>query len=166
MKWTAFFAILALAMAVCLVGSVGQGRDAERFWKERDGRRALQIRRLQADNAQLRIAAQKVASDVRRDAGKTVTLRDSVLVRLTDTLLIQEFVYRTDTLRVTCLRCAATLDSLRIASASLEDSLAARATDAVQFAEAASRRQKRQQWLTYGALLGGVVAGAWIRGQP
>jgi hypothetical protein len=158
--------VVAALMLALVIGGAKQAQDAEQFWKERDGRRAIEIGKLQADVAQLTIAAKKVSQDVRRDAGRTVTLRDSVLVRLTDTLLIQEFVYRTDTLRLTCLRCAATLDSLRLTTGALQDSMAVRMTDAVQFAEAAGRRQKRQRWLTYGAFIGGAVLGAWLRGQP
>lgn len=50
---------------------------------------------------------------VRQVVDRVTTLRDSVMTYRTDTLLIERFVYQTDTLRVQCLRCAALLDSIR-----------------------------------------------------
>lgn len=56
----------------------------------------------------------------------TKTLRDSVLLRLTDTVLVQKLVYQTDTLAETCLACVASAARLKVSYDSLtrfQDSL-------------------------------------------
>jgi hypothetical protein len=58
-----------------------------------------------AKYAEAVIEGQRVADTVVKRETIVRAKRDTVLQNLTDTLLVKEFVYQTDTLRVACLQC-------------------------------------------------------------
>lgn len=100
--------------------------------------------------------AQPVAETVRVRVASVRTLRDSLLVNLTDTVLVQQFIYRTDTLRVACLACAARLDSLRFT-----------ADTALASKDSVIRELRPSRWAKYkapAAFVSGLVLGAFVRG--
>lgn len=104
-------AALVVLLAFAFVGL----KDAR---QQRDAAKAAE-EIAQARYAEAAVQSERVADTVTRDVVKVRTLRDSVLLLKTDTALIQKFVYRVDTLVVSCERCAAQLRSFRIASDSL-----------------------------------------------
>lgn len=102
---------------------------------------------------------------VRQIVESVRTLRDSVLAFRTDTLLIERFVYRTDSLRVQCLACAALLDSIRVKYADEN-----RATETyISMLRGEVSRAKRKRWqdrVAVGVGYGALRDGTMVRAGP
>lgn len=79
---------------------VRRAQQRETIWKARYAEEAVK--------------ADGVADTVIREVTKTRTLRDSILYYKYDTARVEEYVYRTDTLLVSCERCAAQLRAFRL----------------------------------------------------
>lgn len=64
-------------------------------------------------NAQLMLRVPHTVDTVRLVVEKVRTLRDSVMLRKWDTVLVERLVWQVDSLRARCLECAALLDTIR-----------------------------------------------------
>lgn len=93
-------------------------------------------------NAQLMMRVPHVTDTVRQIVTTTRTLRDSVMVFKTDTLMLERYVWQTDTLRARCLQCAALLDTIKAQHADEQ-----RATETfISFLQRDLREAKREHW--------------------
>ena len=141
----------------CVLGAVGVFVLMD--WR---GGRVVEAMRREQSIWKARYA--EAASTVRVDSVEVVkrvrevkTLRDSVLVNIHDTTVIQEFVYRTDTLRAACLACTESASRLRTFSDSLN-----RVNDSLIRKLTPSRFAKVKGPALF---IGGAVLGAYIRGK-
>lgn len=147
---------LACCLALFAVLLVAAGVDARA--SRRDATAATQkAQQWQARYAEEVSKAQPVAETVRVRVASVRTIRDSLLVNLWDTVLVKEFVVRTDTLRVACIACATRLDSLRLTSDSTIHALR------VQVEALQPSRWDRVKGPAL--FVGGLVLGAFVRGQ-
>lgn len=143
-----------LALALLGVGAFGLNQWEGRRRDAVAANAAVEI--WQAKYATLASQAKPVADTVRVVSRKTETLRDSVILRKSDTVMVERFVRQVDTLRVACLRCAALLDTLRLTSDSTIHALRIQV-------EAVKPSWMQRNWLV--PTVGGVLLGAWVRGQ-
>ena len=84
-----------------------------------------QVEIWKAKYAEAVLEGQRVADTVVKRETVVRTKRDTVLNNLTDTLLVKEFVYQTDTLREACLQCVEQLREQARASQTLISALEA-----------------------------------------
>jgi hypothetical protein len=112
LAWYMVFAVLFTVAVAIVLDEQGKREAAE---VQRDIARARY--------AEAVTSVQPVVDTVVREVTKTRTLRDSVLVRKTDTLLVEKLVYQVDTLILACERCAQQLLELRSSSEALVSAL-------------------------------------------
>lgn len=112
---------------------------------------------LQAKFAEAATQTRVDSVEVVKWATKTRTARDSLLVQITDTLLVKSYVYQTDTLRENCLRCTQSASRLRTVADSLNH-----VNDSLIRALTPSKWAKAKPWV-FG--IGGLVLGAFVRGK-
>lgn len=103
--WTAFVVLVVLFSGVAM----GYGLPRPRH---PDG--AVDI--LRAQLAEAVLAAEAVPESVVVSITKVRTLRDTLLLNITDTLVVKEYVTRVDTVLKRCEDCARKLDSLQRAA--------------------------------------------------
>lgn len=101
----------AAVIAILLTIATGIGLVA---WHDASLRRAhaADVGRYKRMYQAAKVAVRTDSVEVVKVVTSTRTLRDTVLERLTDTALVREYVYRTDTLRAACLRCVASASQL------------------------------------------------------
>jgi hypothetical protein len=107
-------ALYAMTLAALFVAFV--------FWlQKQQARDDFKMREsiLQARVAEAETERRTDSVQVVKWATKTVTSRDTLLLHLTDTQKVKEFVYQTDTLRINCLACVVSAAKLSAANDSL-----------------------------------------------
>lgn len=107
MKYLMFLGALVIAIVVTLAWTDSRLTKYDRASKARESL-------LQDSLAKtiLRVGADSV--EVVRTVTQVRTLRDSVMVNKTDTMLVERMVYATDTLRIACGRCAESAGRLKV----------------------------------------------------
>lgn len=143
--------LLALVVGIVAVLLWLDRQEARRKQGEAEQREA----KWQARYAEQVIESERVADTVIREVTKTRTLRDSVLMLKHDTAIVERFIYQTDTLMVSCERCAQQLRAFRVTSDSL-----LRAKDIRIEALKPSKWDKVRPWVMLGA---GFYIGAKLR---
>lgn len=106
---------LAIVFGVLLGGGIaecGARRETVAFTRQ------LSAASYTADSLKARLAEAIMSVKPRVDTVRTIvtrtkTLRDSVVLNVTDTLQVLRYVWRTDSLRAECLKCAALLDTIQ-----------------------------------------------------
>lgn len=133
---------ITLEVAAILLG-LALIAGAVHNWKASIAREAVlrsQNSAWKARYAEAATTSVRVADTVIKNVVKTKTLRDTVLAHITDTAIVKNYVYVTDTLRVSCERCAnqlrlfkatadSTIGSLNATIGSLTPSLGKRMID-------------------------------------
>lgn len=127
-----------------------------------------QVRDAETSRRQWQARYAEAASHVQR-GGETVTVRvDRVrtlrdTLRLTDTLEVLRYIAATDSALDACSEFVTSCERLRVAADSTVRSLEAERDAIRQYAESVKPTLVQRYW--YVPAIGGVILGAWIRGQ-
>lgn len=151
----AFFAATAIATGAW-VARRGAATTAE--WKARVS--ILNAKVAEAET-QRRVDSVTVIRQVTRVAYK----RDTLLSTFSDTLKVKEYIYQTDTLMVACMACVISAARQKAASDALLRSAYVERDAWKQVAESQRRKKNLAERAWPVALVGGVLLGAWVRGQ-
>jgi hypothetical protein len=148
-RWTVYAIVCVFGTLAALAWADYRVAKHEAAWRIERGK-------LQAKYAEAASSVRVDSVEVVKWATKTRTVRDSLLVQITDTLLVKSFIYQTDTLRTACLACTASASQLRTVADSLNH-----VNDSLIRALTPSKWEKARPWV-FG--IGGLVLGAYIRG--
>lgn len=148
-------ASLLLGFAVLTV------RDSGASQKDLEATRR-QNRILQAQVAELSIAVEKRDTVWRVAKQRVDSIRDTLNIH--DTIQVLVYVERTDAALHACTDLANACTVYRSHADSLIEGLTRENAAVRQYAEREARRLQAQKRLTLVALIGGTLAGAWLRG--
>lgn len=151
--------LLALVMAFVL------GSHDSREHNERADQLAAQNEILKADNARLSVENAKRDTVWRIAKARVDTLRDSILYQLHDTVAVIRYVARTDSALKACSDLSNSCERFRLHTDTLVRSLEIERTWWKAEYERQAKRRDLASRFFFPALIGGVVAGAWIRGR-
>lgn len=162
MRWLPWV-LLCVACLVAFGAELREGQSTS-YWKARAAENAAETRRFQAKYASAASHVVRITDTVRLIATRYKQVRDSVLI--TDTLRVVEFIRVADSALAACLDLVNACQQFRLSA----DSLVTQQQSQIDWlGRELSKRAKRKalaERLLVPALIGGIVIGAVVRGQP